>query len=480
MTRERRMALTTWTSLGLAALLGTYVYVVEVKGGAQSEQRQEAAAHVVSISASTATELVIEHGRNRVVCRKEGSHWRVVAPVRAEGDDVTIERVLKDVAEAKIDRTVAAHTANPATFGLAEPVTIVIADGARREAVQVGKENPTGGFVFARRGADPAESRPVLLVDRRLRDAADKQLYDLRDKTALDFSSDEVASITFRRGSRVVRLVRSPATPGEAEARWDIVEPVRARADRGEIQRSLNVLSFVRAERFASETPVGLERFGLAPPWGSARFDLGGARAQSLLIGARTTDGALTRNYARRPSGGPVFTINDNLARDVDRAPETWREHHVVDFNRNDAAELRLITSSATVTCAKQEGGDWGVAEFRGPVVENMDLGAAARMATAVKGDRDRIEQLLGSLGTLEAKSFISAGKSTDGRFGLNKPSLKVVVLDKGKKPLATVSFGARNGPLLFATGPHIGGVFAVGASDVEKFHRTASDLAAR
>src|SRR5207248_3549839 len=98
-----------------------------------------AAAHVVSISPAAATELVIEHGRERVVCRKEGGHWRVIAPVRAEGDDVTIERVLKDVSEAKIDRTVASNPSNPATFGLAQPVTIVIADGPRREAVQVGK-----------------------------------------------------------------------------------------------------------------------------------------------------------------------------------------------------------------------------------------------------------------------------------------------------------------------------------------------------
>src|SRR5204863_1488706 len=111
-------------------------------------------------------------------------------------------------------------------------------------AVQVGKENPTGGLVFARRaGANGSAPGPVLLVDRRLRDAADKQLYDLRDKTALDFSCEDVAAITYERGGHRVRLVRSPATPGEAEARWDIVQPIRARADRGEIQRSLNVLS---------------------------------------------------------------------------------------------------------------------------------------------------------------------------------------------------------------------------------------------
>src|SRR5262245_24293820 len=101
MTRERRMVVGTWLSLGVAARLATYVYVVEVRGGAREEQRREAAERVISIPVSDATELVIERQRGRVVCRKKGGHWTVVAPVRAEGDDVTIERVLKDTSEAK-------------------------------------------------------------------------------------------------------------------------------------------------------------------------------------------------------------------------------------------------------------------------------------------------------------------------------------------------------------------------------------------
>ena len=72
-----------------------------------------------------------------------------MAPVDAIGDDVTIDKLLKDLSEAKIDRNVAAGAGNLAAYGLRDPVTLTVAGPSRRESVQVGKESPTGSFAFA-------------------------------------------------------------------------------------------------------------------------------------------------------------------------------------------------------------------------------------------------------------------------------------------------------------------------------------------
>jgi hypothetical protein len=493
---ERRLSISSWGLALLAALLGMYVYLVEVRGGERQERAQEASAHLLPFAPEAATELVLERPDGRIVCRKTPpGGWRITTPVRTEADETTVTRLLSDVAEARIERTLTVRPQELAPFGLAHPLRLTVAHGAQRVEIAVGKGNPTDNFVYALRElsapghpqgspqplrrsvkAGPAPTQ-VLLVERRLQDAAGKTLYDLREKTILEFSAEDVKAITFTTGNRRVRLVRDKGVS------WKLVEPLRARADRGMVERTFNLVSYLRAEQFMSETPARLEQYGLAPPWGSAQFDLKGGRSEIVLLGRKTEAGATTRYFARRPGPGPVFTINDNLSRDAQRAPEEWRERHVTDFTRADVTELRLISPARTVVCVRNEGpngDDWRLAEFSGRVAEAMNLGAAARLPTAQRADRDRVEDLLAHLGTLEAKSFLDGAGASDPRFGLAHPELKIVAIDKSGQSIASVSLGALHGSQRYATGPHLGGVFLVLDSETQRFHVGAGDLAAR
>lgn len=487
--RQRRLAGNTGMLAALLAVLGIYVYLVEVRGGAREEQAQQRISHLLPFASDAATELVIQRPGERIVCRKLNGQWQIVAPVRTDADDTTINRLLSDLAESKVDRTVTAHPADIATFGLAHPLLLTVAAGKTRQSIQVGKENPTGSFVFARRvtgtGSAAAQlaAAPVLVVDRRIRDAAEKKLYDLRDKTVLDFLPEDVTALSYTDGGRLVRIVRQPGLQDDPQPGWKMVAPLRVRADRGQVERSLNLVSYLRAEQFASEKPVHLERFGLDHPWGRVQFNLKGGHSETLLLGRKTIEGALTRYFALKAESGPVFTINDNLPRDAQQPPDQWRERHVTDFTRADVVEVRLIGPHGTVVCASKpdpNSGDWGVAEFAGKVAEGMNLAAAARMPSAMSAERDRVSDLLAHLNTLEAKSFLDGAKVGDPKFGLSHPDLKIVAIDKAGKTLATFSLGARVGNMIYATGPHLGGVFLVPAADTDRFRVTARDLAAR
>jgi hypothetical protein len=509
MTREGRLSRTTGLLAALAVLLGVYVYLVEVRGGARREQAKAAATHLLPFPSETATELVIERAGERLVCRKEGGRWRLTAPVRTEADEATVSRLLEDVTAAAIERTVEAEPRDLAAFGLTRPTVLTIAAGPRRQSIEIGKENPTGSFVFARQRPEPgsktAPTAPVLLVERRLLNAAEKTLYDLREKTVLDFSPEDVGGITFTHGSRKTRLERDrggetegkgegseagsppPSTSGGPPAGWRLVEPLRARADRSHVDRSLNLLTYLRAEKFVSEKPERLEQYGLAPPWGSVRFDLRGGRSEALLFGRKTEAGALSRYYARRPGSGPIFTINDNLPREARQPPGEWRERHVTDFVGADVAELRLISPHRTIVCAKREKEgategpeEWGLAEFAGKVSEGMNLAAAARLPAAWLADRDRVEDLLSRLGMLEAKAFLDGSGPGEPRFGLRTPELKIVAIGLAGQTLASVALGARLGDSRYATSPHLGGVFLVPASDGDRFRVGSRDLATR
>jgi hypothetical protein len=516
---ERRLSLTTWLLVTMVVLLGSYVYVVEVRGGAAKQARQEADAKLLPFSPDEATELVLSGPEGRIVCRKTRDRWRVTEPIAAAADEGSVTRLLEDLAEARVEQTAVEKPDDLAAFGLAQPRVIAVtagssgskAPGSRPEPlgagsrepgaapqarIEVGATNPTGEFVYARRGRDG----PVLLVRQRLGQTVAKSLYDLRDKTVLDLSPEEVTAITFRHRDRTVRLVRerpdgargapgsgrepeSPRSREPAVAGWKLVEPLHARADRGAIDRMFNLISYVRAEEFVAEKPKDLAQYGLAPPLATARFEMTSGRSKSLLIGRQIEVGATRRAYARAPGSGPVFTINDNLPQDASRPPEAWRDRRVTDFVRADAAELRLISPARTVIAAKVEGengAEWRLAEFAGSVAEGMDLAAAARLPTAMRADRDRVEDLLAKLSILEARSFLDGASPSEVRFGLARPEMKVVVLDREGQTIAELSLGKREREERYATGPHLGGVFRVPVGETERFHVAARDLSAR
>jgi hypothetical protein len=486
MTREKRLAATTWAMGGFLALVAAYVYLVEVRGGERQQRAATAAAHLLPFGTDAVTELVLEKPEARIVCRREGRRWRILSPVRADADDTTIARVLSDVAEARIDRTVARQPTHLSEYGLDRPVVIGVGAGGQRTLIRIGKDNLTGDRVFVQKQTSgvPDDARaPVLLVDRQVRNVAEKSLYDLREKTVLNFAPEEVRTIVFTNGHGRIVLEGQPAGEQAARTDWMITRPFRARADRGAIERSLNLYSYLRAERFASEKPERLESYGLAPPAASVRFGLKGRPSQAILLGRSTVDGALTRWFARLPGNSPVFTINDNLPRDAQQQPEGWRDRHATDFARADVAEVRLIRPEQTIVCARVEdagGTRWQMATFSGPVAEGMNLGAAAKMPTAPRADSDRVDQLLAHLGTIDAKRFVEGARAADRRFGLARPTLKVVAFDGSAKVVASVTFGSAVGEQRYATGPHLGGVFLVAAADARRFVVRPDELTAR
>src|SRR5579872_7061396 len=146
--RERRLSRTTAMLFVLVVGLGAYAYWVELPRGAQQERAEQAATHLLPFRPEETTELDVARPNERIVCRKEGGQWRIEAPVHTDADDSTISRVLEDLSQAHVERTVTVQPDNLAHYGLTQPVEVVAASGDRRVTLKIGKANPTDEFVF--------------------------------------------------------------------------------------------------------------------------------------------------------------------------------------------------------------------------------------------------------------------------------------------------------------------------------------------
>ncbi|MGC8668389.1 MAG: DUF4340 domain-containing protein [Chthonomonadales bacterium] len=478
MRRERRIASTTGVLALLALAIGCYVFFGEILEGASRRKAQEAALRVAPLPPNAVSSVVLARPGGRIRCVREAGRWMIVEPVHTQGDEVAITKLVKDLTTARIHRKVNLDAGGFKQAGLEHPVRITLGTPARELTVFLGSTSPTGDYTYV--GMGP-EGRRVVLADRKLSDDAKLSLYDLRDKDAVSFDPAQVTSLRLRAGGRLVRLIRS----GAAGSEWRVAQGTDGRgvvADRGLVERTLDLVSDVRAERFASEDQADLRRYGLRPAVAEVTFEFGNRR-DTIAIGKATVFGALTRYYACRPGKGPVFEINDNLLRMAKRSLAEWRDKHVADFDKSAVTEVRLLTPAHTLVLVKDTASSeetWHLAQYIGKVDENMGLAAAAKMPTAQRADADRVEEILSRLSALQVTAFVPGRAKTDPSLGLDHPSLKVTAMDASGRLLASVSFGKQKGPYLYAASTHLDQVFLVKALDTDRFRAGVNDVAAR
>ena len=476
--RERRISSTTAILALVALAMGCYVFFGEVRGGEARKKAHEAAVRLVPLSANAISRIVLERPGVRIVCVRQAGGWRIAEPVRTQADDDALAKLLKDLTTAKIHRSVDLDAQGRAQAGLVRPVRLEVQASSKDVTLLLGGTNPTGDYAYV--GLGPEGAR-IVLADRKLADDGKLGLYDLRNKEAISFDPEDVTSIRLRARGDEVRLSRS----GSGAEQWRVTQDGARNgfvADRGLVGRTLDLVSNVRAERFASEQQTHLRQYGLLPPLAEVTFQFG-KRTDTIAIGRSTVFGALTRYYACRPGMGPIFEINDNLLRMALRSVDEWRDKHATDFDKNSVGEVRLITPAHTLVLVKDTSAGqetWHLAQYLGKVDESMGLAAAAKMPSAQRADADRVDEILSRLNALTVVSFVPARSKTDPVLGLAPPSLKVTAMDTSGKLLASVSFGKRKGPYLYAASNHLDEVFLVKASDTDRFRVGVNDVAAR
>ena len=95
----------------------------------------------------------------------------------------------------------------------------------------------------------------------------------------------DVESLTVKRKGETVRIRRT-------DTGWELLEPVKTRADRGAVDGIVTTLVTARVDREVAATPGKLDEFGLAPPEIEVTLEVKGRAPLALLLGAKSPTGA--------------------------------------------------------------------------------------------------------------------------------------------------------------------------------------------
>jgi len=403
-----------WRNLGIVAVLfvglGAFVYFYEIEGGKKREQAAEEAKKLFQFDKEEVNSISLVRGDGSIILQKENGGWKLVAPIEAKADEAAVEGLASELSSTQVERSLEPESVDWKDYGLESPdlkLTVGLKDG-RSLDLELGDKDFNQASVF---GRIPARET-VLLLPTLLHTSADKELFDFRDKSVLDFDREQVREVRIRARRKTYRLQKE----GEE---WSIREPIEARADRSEIRSLLSDLEFARVEEFLERGAGGLKTYGLNAPSSHVDLYLGENRARkTLLIGKQVG----TQFYAKDDGGEDVFKIKEDLVEKLKLDLSKLRDRKMARFERDQVKRVEVKLSDREFEFARDTEDQW---RLRSP---------------AGHEDESVLEyKLFWPLEDLEGKEIVDRANLDDPRYGFSEPSAEVKVVRKDDRVIEVV-----------------------------------------
>lgn len=415
---------TTLWLLVLALLLGALIWLGERERGGRPVAGEENP-QVLRFAARQVEEVEIEQDALALYLVRKDAGWFLVKPVQGRADAGEVERIL-GVLETLHRREVVTEEDRRqrdlglGDYGLAPPrARIVVRDSAGKHELLVGGDAPLGGMVYVK----PAVGNDLFAVSRDVLTALPQGLEKLRDRIILPGDAARTARLEIQRtGGGLVQL--APSRTG-----WMIQQPVSLRADGARVQRMLDGLYTLRAERFVWDPPPAgtvtqamlqsaasvaddarLETYGLAADAAQLRIQVwapGDQVGKELRIG-KPIDETATLLYAKQRDQSAIYAVSSAITNLFGVTVNDLRDRNLFAL---EAAKIRNIGFQAgdrKLMLARDEKSGWNIME---PVQWKADDEVVEDLAQCIS--RLRIEAAIESAETnlatyrLDAAEFI-------------------------------------------------------------------------
>ena len=413
-----------WRNLGIVAVLfaglGAFVYFYEIEGGKRREEAAEEAKKLFQFEKEEVKSISLTRSDGSIILEKENGSWKLVAPIEAKADEAAVDGLASELSSTLLERSLESSPVDWKDYGLENPnlkITVGLKDG-RRLNLELGDKDFNQASVF---GKIPHLAK-VLVLPTSLYTTVDKELFDFRDKSVLDFDREQVREVRIRARRKTYRLQKE----GED---WSIREPIQARADRAEIRSLLSDLEFARVEEFVERGAGRLKTYGLNEPSSRVDLFLGDSRARkTLLVGKQV--GA--QFYAKDDSGEDVFRIKEDLVDKLELDLSKLRDRKMARFERDEVKRVEVKLPDREFEFARNSEDQW---RLRTP---------------AGHGEKSVLEyKLFWPLEDLEGKEIVDRANLDDPKYGFSEPSAEVKVVKQDDEVIEVV-LGKTEGEVVF------------------------------
>jgi hypothetical protein len=319
--------------LVLAAIVlavGAYIFFFERHQPSTEEAAKQAEKVLPELAADDVISIVVDGREGRVKLEKSEDEWRLVEPFAYPADASKVSSALSALTGLEADRRLPAAGADPAEYGLDEPVLTVDLGTSDGDAVEivVGDELPLG----SKRALEVAGSDEIVVASGWFVNDLDREVDDWRSRQVVDVTADQVASIDIQTGPDHIQVVRL----GDE---WQLESPLQDLADADHLQGLISDLNSLQIEEFL-DGPQNPAELGLdAPAYEVVLVRSDGGEPLRLDLGAQR-EGESGTEVACRRGDSEYFWALDRVTTRLSKAPVLWRSKKVGPFDTWEASAI--------------------------------------------------------------------------------------------------------------------------------------------
>ncbi|PYJ72315.1 MAG: hypothetical protein DME75_05220 [Verrucomicrobia bacterium] len=429
------------TTLVLAAItLGVLAYLrfVEMKQPSTEEAKRQAQ-NVVTFDRNKINGIVIQNGDEKIEMRRRDNRWRLETPIKDQADNSLIENLLSDLENWQKDGTISAKEVEADKsklneYGLNKPkLRLKLIGQDRPPELLFGKDAALEGKMYVRF----ENSKETFLAGQSVRKDIDKKPEEFRDRKLTDLITAQVSRV----------ILKTPAGEMDLQKKgdhWEIVKPLRARADDQKINDLIAQITTARIQQFVADDHGDLHPYGLAEPRGAITlFTQEDKQGQLLQIGSMP-EKEKDQTYVRFASRGFVYTVPKKIDEILSTKPDDLRDRHLVRFDTNVLDRITIDAPDKGKIVLARKGEEWTIANRKNAPANSGEI---RRFIDTVQNER--------------VTKFVEDIASNLPKYGLAKPQLQLTFSSfasentaetkAGEEPFATVAFGKVDGDNIYA-----------------------------
>ena len=424
--------------LALVVGIGAFIKLFESKRP-NTEEAGRRAGNIVNFERDKIDGINIQNGEERIELRRADKKWRMESPVKDAADGTTIDSLLFDLEDWKKESTIPAKEIEGdknkmAEFGVAKAkLRLKLLGQDAPPEIWLGNNAALEGRTYVRL----ENSKDVFIGSQSIKNAISKKAEEFRDRRLTETVATQVTRLTLKTAAGEMELQKQ----GD---HWQIVKPLRARADDQKVNDLLAQIMTSRIAQFVGDDRGDLHPYGLAEPRGTVTIYAGEDKQGQLLQIGGTPEKEKEQVYVRFAPRNFVFAVPKKIEEVLNTKPNDLRDRHLVrvDSNQLDRITIEAVAKRKTVLARKGE--NWTIASRKD---------APANAAEA--------RRLIEALQNEQVTKFVEDVSSDLAKYGLDQPQIKVTLssfasentaeTSAGEHPLATVAFGKQDGDNVFA-----------------------------
>ncbi|MDQ6623492.1 MAG: DUF4340 domain-containing protein, partial [Verrucomicrobiota bacterium] len=379
----------------------------------------------------------IQNGDDKIELRRSNDKWRLQTPIQDQADASAVANLVSDLESWEKDETISAKEIDAnklAEFDLAKPkLRLKLLGKDMPPEILFGKDAALENRMYVRF----ENSKDTYLVRNTIRNDISKKPEEFRDRKLTDTTNAQINRVVLKTATGEMELQK------QADA-WEIVKPLRARADNQKVADLIAQVTSARIAQFVADDRGDLQPYGLAQPRGSITlFKAEDKEGQMLQIGG-PAEKDKDQVYVRFSARSFVYTLPKKIEDVLKTAPADLRDRHLVRIDTKNLDHLTIDAPGKAKTVLARKDQTWTIAN------KNNEPANSSEVA-----------RLLETLANEQVTRFVEDVASDLPKYGLDQPQLiltfssfaseNTAESNAGEHPFTSVAFGKVEGDEVFA-----------------------------